>query len=110
MTGEQFLDILCGQSDLAGCILAATDARWVKLTLSVPSSAVLRDRFRGALVGGAIGDAMGRPNEGQSTEVARERKIREYRPWQGWTAGPKGTITDDTQMTMWVAGWLPDGI
>jgi ADP-ribosylglycohydrolase len=63
----------------------------------------LRDRFRGALVGGAIGDAMGRPNEGVSAAVARERRIRAYQPWGGWCGGPKGRITDDTQMTMWLA-------
>jgi ADP-ribosylglycohydrolase len=63
----------------------------------------LRDRFRGALIGGAIGDAMGRPNEGVRANEARTRKIRAYQPWHGWTGGPKGTITDDTQMTMWLA-------
>jgi len=57
----------------------------------------LRDRFRGALVGGAIGDAMGRANEGVSASEARARRIREYQPWAGWRGGPKGTITDDTQ-------------
>jgi ADP-ribosylglycohydrolase len=78
------------------------DPRWVGLACSVTPYVDLRDRFRGALVGGAIGDAMGRPNEGQPTDVARARKVREYQPWQGWTGGPKGTITDDTQMTMWL--------
>ena len=24
-------------------------------------------------------------------------------PWPGYRGGPKGTITDDTQMTMWLA-------
>jgi ADP-ribosylglycohydrolase len=60
----------------------------------------MRNRFRGALVGGAIGDAMGRPNESHPAEVDGERKRRAYQPWHGWTSGPKGTITDDTQMTM----------
>jgi ADP-ribosylglycohydrolase len=104
MTGQQFLDVLfLRQSELAGCILAAADPRWARLQPPVHTSVVLRDRFRGALIGGAIGDAMGRPNEGRPTEVARERKVREYQSWHGWTRGPKGTITDDTQMTMWVA-------
>jgi ADP-ribosylglycohydrolase len=31
------------------------------------------------------------------------RRARDYQPWQGWQSGPKGTITDDTQMTMWMA-------
>jgi ADP-ribosylglycohydrolase len=104
MTVQQFLDVLFfRQPELAGCILAAADPRWARLQPPVHTSVVLRDRFRGALVGGAIGDAMGRPNEGRPTEVARERKVRAFQPWHGWNRGPKGTITDDTQMTMWVA-------
>jgi len=63
----------------------------------------LRGRFRGALIGGAIGDAMGRANEGVRPSEARKRQIRDYQPWHGWRSGPKGTITDDTQMTMWLA-------
>ena len=92
-----------GVSGLDAPIFDATDGRWDRLRSSYPSGLDLRDRFRGALIGGAIGDAMGRPNEGRTTEVARERKIREYQPWHGWAGGPTGTITDDTQITMWVA-------
>jgi hypothetical protein len=84
-------------------VLEPTDARWDRLQSSCPSGIDLRDRFRGVLIGGAIGDAMGRTVEGRSPEEARRRKIREYQPWPGWTGGPKGTITDDTQMTMWLA-------
>jgi len=29
--------------------------------------------------------------------------LREYHKWSGWSSGPVGTITDDTQMTMCVA-------
>jgi ADP-ribosylglycohydrolase len=54
---------------------------------------VLRDRYRGCLIGGAIGDALGRPGEG----------LRDFHPWGGWQSGPTGTITDDTQLTMEVA-------
>lgn len=54
-------------------------------------------------MGGAVGDAMGRPNEGALGSEARMRKVRAYQPWPGWRSGPKGTITDDTQMTMWLA-------
>jgi ADP-ribosylglycohydrolase len=46
---------------------------------------------------------MGRPNEGAPAAVARERRIRDYQAWGGWRGGPKGTITDDTQMTNWLA-------
>jgi ADP-ribosylglycohydrolase len=63
----------------------------------------LDDRFRGALIGGAIGDAMGRANEGVWPSEARDRQIREYQAWGGYKGGPKGTVTDDTQMTMWLA-------
>jgi ADP-ribosylglycohydrolase len=62
----------------------------------------LRHRFRAALIGGAIGDAMGRVNEGVWPSEARERRIRDYQPWHGWRSGPKGTSTDDTQMSMWL--------
>jgi ADP-ribosylglycohydrolase len=70
----------------------------------------LRDRFGAALVGGAIGDAMGRANEGRPAREARARKIREYLPWAGWHGGPKGTITDDTQMTIWLAEAILDEV
>lgn len=95
--------VLIRNSRLGTPIISGTDGRWTSLQFSDEHVTDLRDRFRGALVGGAIGDAMGRPNEGRSTEVARERQLRDYQPWHGWTSGPKGTITDDTQMTMWLA-------
>ncbi len=78
------------------------DARWTCLTFYPDHDIDLRDRFRGALLGGAIGDAMGRPNEGKAAQEARRHQVREYMPWKGWQGGPKGTITDDTQMTMWL--------
>ena len=90
-------------SDLQAPILDATDGRWDRLRSSCPPDLDLRDRFRGALIGGAIGDAMGRPYEGRPANEARARKLRTYQAWHGWTGGPKGTITDDTQMTMWLA-------
>ena len=68
----------------------------------------LSDRFRGALVGGAIGDAMGRGNEGLRASEARARRTRDYQPWAGWRGGTKGTITDDSQMTMWLAESILD--
>ncbi len=46
---------------------------------------------------------MGRASEGVWVRQARERRIREYQTWHGWRNGPKGTITDDTQMTMWLS-------
>jgi ADP-ribosylglycohydrolase len=35
--------------------------------------------------------------------LRRAADFRDYQPWGGWTGGPIGTITDDTQMTMCVA-------
>jgi len=68
-------------------------------------SDTLRSRYRGCLVGGAIGDALGRPGEARRPEVtaARYGELRDFHPWRGWTSGPRGTITDDTQLTMEVA-------
>ncbi len=83
--------------------LSRHDPRWEGLRPGLDSSVNLRDRFRGALISGAVGDAMGRANEGVSPSEARARRIREYQPWPGYRAGPKGTITDDTQMTNWLA-------
>ncbi len=84
-------------------ILPPEDPRWERLRVRGMLGANLRDRFCGALIGGAIGDAMGRTNEGRPACEARARMIRDYQPWHGWQGGPKGTITDDTQMTIWLA-------
>ena len=84
-------------------MLAPAEPRWARLRSGLEPGVNLRDRFRGALIGGAIGDAMGRANEGVRPSEARKRQIQDYQPWHGWRSGPKGTITDDTQMTMWLA-------
>jgi len=47
-------------SGLDAPILDTNDGRCNRLRFSYPSGFDLRDRFRGALIGGAIGDAMGR--------------------------------------------------
>jgi ADP-ribosylglycohydrolase len=84
-------------------VLPEEDPRWQPLRLEPGQGVDLRDHFRGALIGGGIGDAMGRANEGVRPREARKRQIRDYQPWHGWRSGPKGTITDDPQMTMWLA-------
>jgi len=65
-----------------------------------------RDRFRGCLLGGAVGDALGAPVEFLSLEQIRERfgpgGIRDYAP----AYGRVGAITDDTQMTLFTAEGL----
>jgi ADP-ribosylglycohydrolase len=35
--------------------------------------------------------------------AARYGELRDFHPWHGWKSGPKGTITDDTQLTIEVA-------
>lgn len=65
-------------------------------------------KYRGCLVGGAIGDALGRPLEGRhlAGPIQDLDSLRAYRPWRGWREGPVGTVTDDTQLTRCVAETL----
>src|SRR3981081_3281007 len=69
----------------------------------MPSDCRLQSRFRGCLLGGAIGDALGAPVEFLDLdEIVRaygERGIRDYAP----AYGKLGAITDDTQMTLFTA-------
>jgi len=58
------------------------------------------------MLGVAVGDALGRAGESHSAETTARfygGPLRSYKPWSGWTSGPVGTITDDTQMTMCIA-------
>jgi ADP-ribosyl-[dinitrogen reductase] hydrolase len=94
------------------------------------AKATYRSRFRACLLAGAIGDALGRPAEGLPRESVERRfgPLTEFRSPPGRGTGPKGTITDDTQLTMCVAktyvdrgcldpedladrlvAWLPEG-
>jgi ADP-ribosylglycohydrolase len=68
----------------------------------------LGEFYRGALIGTAIGDALGRPAEGRSPAQLKEEygRLVDFRPWRHWQDGPRGTVTDDTQMTMCVAECL----
>ncbi len=74
-------------------VLPKEDPRWQRLRLEPGQGVDLHDRFRGALMGGAIGDAMGRPNEGVWPSAARERRIRDYQPWRGWRRESSGRPT-----------------
>jgi ADP-ribosylglycohydrolase len=69
----------------------------------MPSDSRLQSRFRGCLLGGAVGDALGAPVEFLDLdEIVRaygERGIRDYAP----AYGKLGAITDDTQMTLFTA-------
>jgi ADP-ribosyl-[dinitrogen reductase] hydrolase len=66
----------------------------------------LRSRFRGCLLGGAVGDALGAGVEFLSLEEIRERfgpaGVTGYVP----AYGRRGAITDDTQMTLFTADGL----
>jgi ADP-ribosyl-[dinitrogen reductase] hydrolase len=69
----------------------------------IPSDPHLRSRFRGCLLGGAVGDALGAPVEFMDLEeilrIFGEQGIRDYAP----AYGKLGAITDDTQMTLFTA-------
>jgi ADP-ribosyl-[dinitrogen reductase] hydrolase len=69
----------------------------------IPSDAQLRGRFRGCLLGGAAGDALGAPVEFLDLEeivkAYGDGGIRDYAP----AYGKLGSITDDTQMTLFTA-------
>lgn len=72
---------------------------------TLPAGVPPVDAFVGCLLGVGIGDALGRPAEAQPPDIIRERfgSLTDFRPWRGWTSGPIGTVTDDTQMTMCIA-------
>ena len=69
----------------------------------VPSDSRLRSRFRGCLLGGAVGDAVGAPVElldlDRIVRTYGESGIRDLAP----AYGKLGAITDDTQMTLFTA-------
>jgi ADP-ribosylglycohydrolase len=62
---------------------------------------LLRDRFRGALLGTLAGDALGMPVEGWSAQAIR-RELGEVREMLPARLGA-GTFTDDTQMAAGLA-------
>src|ERR1051325_11950974 len=63
---------------------------------------MLRDAFRGCLLGVAVGDALGRPVKGWSAA----RLAREHGEVREMLGHPRGRYTEDTQMTITVAQWL----
>ena len=74
-----------------------------------PKSTHLQDLYRGCLLGGAVGDALGAPVEFMSrAQIVRAfgpHGIEDYAP----AFGKLGTITDDTQMTLFTAEGLMRG-
>jgi ADP-ribosylglycohydrolase len=71
-----------------------------------PAVIAVRDRYRGCLLGGAVGDALGAGIEFASLADIRRRYgpagVTGYVPCYGRS----GTITDDTQMTLFTAEGL----
>jgi len=69
----------------------------------IASDAHLRGRFHGCLLGGAAGDALGAPVEfldlDEIVKAYGEGGIRDFAP----AYGKLGSITDDTQMTLFTA-------
>lgn len=65
-----------------------------------------RQSFRGCLLGGAIGDALGAPVEFMSRAQIRERYGERGIESFDVAYGRRGAITDDTQMTMFTAEGL----
>lgn len=66
----------------------------------------LEDKFLGCLIGGAIGDALGFPNE----NLSRTRIKRKYGRLTDYKVQPKrGYYTDDTQLTIALAETLIKG-
>jgi ADP-ribosylglycohydrolase len=63
------------------------------------------DRYRGAMLGTAIGDALGRPVESRSPERIRARYglITDFIPWMEPEDGAAGKFTDDTEMSLCIA-------
>ena len=74
-----------------------------------PRSEHIQDLYQVCLLGGAVGDALGAPVEFMSrAQIVRAfgpHGIEDYAP----AFGKLGTITDDTQMTLFTAEGLMRG-
>ena len=66
-----------------------------------PEEETRRDRYRGCLIGLAVGDALGAPAEFVTRDDLRATYgplgIVDFKPWGGF---PPGTYTDDTQLAL----------
>jgi len=64
------------------------------------------ENFKGCIIGGAIGDALGAPIEFMSIDQIRSKFGERGLTGYSEAYGRKGTITDDTQMTLFTAEGL----
>jgi ADP-ribosylglycohydrolase/predicted protein tyrosine phosphatase len=66
----------------------------------------LRSRFLGCLLGGAVGDALGYPIEFRSTDAIEQRFGRQPPQALDYAHPGEAPVSDDTQMTLFVAEGL----
>ena len=88
---------------------ACAERRERRLTIAGPVR--VRSRFQGCLLGGAVGDALGAPVEFMKRDAILRRFSAEGITAYAPAYGGLGTITDDTQMTLFTAegllrGWV----
>jgi len=74
--------------------------------MTLPIARCDKDHFRGTLLGGAIGDALGAPVEFLKIDQIRARYGPDGIQSYDIAFGRKGAITDDTQMTLFTAEGL----
>ena len=69
------------------------------------------NRYEGALLGVAVGDALGAPLEFMTAEQIRQKHAGEVTEMigGGWLSVEPGEVTDDTQMTLAVAEGIAEG-
>ena len=75
----------------------------------VPSDFVKRNRYRGCLLGGAAGDALGAPVEFMTLAEIQRRFGKDGMRDYATANGRLGAITDDTQMTLFTADGMLRG-
>jgi ADP-ribosylglycohydrolase len=81
--------------------------------LSDSQAEVVRDRVRGCLLWGAVGDALGRPLQGVTPSEIQARYgqagLTRYLPPREWRSGPTGVYTSDTALAVELARSLVAG-
>lgn len=94
------------------------ERRWEALLARLPvdtgdepaRTSILEDRFMGCLVGGAIGDALGRMGESLPAWLVRLRfgTITQFQSGLLRRVRRAGSVTDDTQLTLCIARSIGD--